>query len=284
MNNFNKAFEVILFNLCLICWIESVKIQHFSTSIENSFQINQTIDLNCHYNLEDNENITNVVIKHEKSDIVTWKNNSVHGETYGQVHVEAIEKDNTITANIHLPTKDWAGDYTCHIKTDNKNADNQTAEKTLGPIFYWEKDKEVDIGKFNINSDGKTKSINKGDAITIECTAINSSIPFDVIISHESTNFYNYDHKNNKSLWLKNDKIKENDFTHVDGSILKLEGKATTEMKGTFKCEIDFFDDNKSLRKPLDGIKIDINAGKINNISISIMTISFISIFYSMLN
>jgi predicted SprT family Zn-dependent metalloprotease len=76
MNNFSKAFEVILFYLCLICWIESVKIEHFSTTVGNSFQTNQTIDLNCHYNLEDSENITDIVIQHENTKIVKWENNS----------------------------------------------------------------------------------------------------------------------------------------------------------------------------------------------------------------
>jgi hypothetical protein len=113
---------------------------------------------------------------------------------HDNVHVEAKkEKDNTITTSIHQPTKDWAGTYTCQIKTDNNNVTKKQKEETL-TISHWEKDKELGTRKFNINSDEKDKSIKKGDAITIECTA-NSSIPFDVIISHEGLKFYTYDHR-----------------------------------------------------------------------------------------
>jgi hypothetical protein len=77
---------------------------------------------------------------------------------------------------------------------------------------------------------------------------------------------------------VKNDKIKEKEFKYVDKSNLEINGTASNDMKGNYKCAIDFFYGLKNSTKSLDVIKLDVNAAKVKNISISIIAISFISL------
>ncbi len=85
---------------------------------------------------------------------------------------------------------------------------------------------------------------------------------------------------------MNNDKIKEKEFKYVDKSNLGIKGIFSNDTKGNHKCAIDFVYGLKRFRKSSDAIKLDVNvnAAKVKNISISIIAVSFISLFIQILN
>jgi len=284
MNKINKLCLVFLFSMCVIYSIETVVIKEFKMSLINSFKINDTFDLECHYELEGNETLVNVELKHENDDLLLFNKTTqdVYEFKGGDYKPKLDTKVSLLTATVQKASDKMINAYTCKIETDGKD---KTADKSL-KIYLWDKDVKVD--EFHINSDkNKDKfEFKKDEAFSITCTVNTTLIKeYNINICHEKSIFFTYEHSSGKSHYMNNSKIHEHDFEYVNKSQLEIKTNSVKDnMKGEFSCVLELKDGEKSyLESWPKTLHVDVKgAGNLNKISFSIISITFISIFYSM--